>query len=196
MAVLWQKKSVKELESYLKERGVSVSGTRKAGLVQLCDSAHELKIEVDPDGLVEDRADVIKDKLILDNKQLSNPSILKEYSNDMVNIPKISIIDIYNFLISFADYDDATFRDYHKMEGFTLKKDGYIHDVMFTAYPSHINAFAIKSKVKPRTRDKDPVTKLPYYNVWIICKKDGARIHSAYCTCKGGYVYFKLSKYL
>ena len=72
-------------------------------------------------------------------------------------------------------------------------KDGYIMDIVFKCYPTNNNVFAIKSKVKPRTRDKDPITKLPYYNVWIICKNDGSRIHSAYCTCKGGYVLVNLT---
>ena len=35
MATVWHRKSVKELESYLKERCVSVSNSRKATLVQL-----------------------------------------------------------------------------------------------------------------------------------------------------------------
>jgi hypothetical protein len=188
MDKVWNKKSVKQLESYLKERCVSVSKSRKATLVQLCAAADELDIEVDPDGLVEDRAEVIQEKLALDGQQLTNPSILPDFTNDISVLPQISIIDMYNYLITFTDYEDATFRDYHRMEGYTLKKDGYILDMVFSCYPTNNNVFAIKSRVKPRTRDNDPITKLPFYNVWIICKKDGSRIHSAYCTCKGGYV--------
>ena len=98
MATVWHRKSVKELESYLKERCVSVSNSRKASLVQLCAAAAELDIEVDPDGLVEDRAEVIQQKLTLDVQQLTNPSILREFTNDLSNVPRISIIDMYSYL--------------------------------------------------------------------------------------------------
>ena len=55
----WTKKSVKELQGYLKERGVPYTNILKAGLVELCTKAAALGIEVDPDGLVEDRAEVL-----------------------------------------------------------------------------------------------------------------------------------------
>ena len=185
MAQTWGAKSVKELEGYLKERGVGVSGSKKATLIELCIAACELQIEVDPDGLVEDRAEVINNKLTLDGQLLTNPTLLN-CTHDMTDIPRISIIDIYNYLVSFADYDDASFRDYHRMEAYSMKKDGYVIDLTFQTYPNNDAVFAVRSKVKPRTREKDPVTKLPHYNTWVILKKDGNRVHSSYCTCKGG----------
>jgi len=42
----------------LKLRGVIFSNTKKADLIELCDIAASLNIEVDPDGLVEDRSDI------------------------------------------------------------------------------------------------------------------------------------------
>ena len=161
-------------------------------MVELCETAYDLKIEVDPDGIIEDREDVIKEKLDLDGQHLTNPSLLQGYTSDISCVPRVSIIDMYNYFVPFSDYDDATFRDYHRMEGYTLKKDGYVLDLTAAAYPDSNSVCAVRSKVRPRTRDKDPVTKLPYYNVWIILKKDGNRIFSAYCTCKGGYVYMIL----
>ena len=42
--------------------------------------------------------------------------------------------------------------------------------------------------VKPRTNDKDPISKLPYYKLWIIFDKHDLHtsIYSANCSCKGG----------
>ena len=55
----WGSKSVKELQAYLKARGVVTSNHLKAGLVELCERAEDLGIEIDPDGLVEDKEDYI-----------------------------------------------------------------------------------------------------------------------------------------
>ena len=48
------RKSAKELQKYLKERGVTFSDLRKAELVEICEAADRLGIDVDPDGLLED----------------------------------------------------------------------------------------------------------------------------------------------
>ena len=49
-------------------------------------------------------------------------------------------------------------------------------------------AIAMKSKVKPRTCDKDPVSKSNFYVTWILLKNGEASTYcivSAYCSCKG-----------
>jgi hypothetical protein len=46
---------------------------------------------------------------------------------------------------------------------------------------------AVKSNVRPRTNDIDPVYKLKYYKAWIVfSKSDKGTVVSAYCSCKGG----------
>jgi len=187
-SINWQKKTVKELECFLIARGVSVGGQKKASLIELCKSAHQLGIEIDPDGMTEDIQGVVKDKLrIDDNTFLLNPVLLTNYSNDVAVVPRLNIFDIYNYLIAFADYDEATFRDYNKMEAYTMQKDGYVIDIKFEKYEMHQDFVALRSQVKPRTREKDPITKLPYYNVWIILRNSGSqRVFSALCSCKGG----------
>ena len=46
----------------------------KKELVELCEAANETWIEVDPDGLLENREEVIKKKLVTpDNTVLQNP---------------------------------------------------------------------------------------------------------------------------
>ena len=87
----------------------------------------------------------------------------------------------------YADYCHASFRDYEKMEGYTMAKDGYVLDLQFAKYPDTPQFMGIKSKVKPRRQEKDPITKLKHYSVWIIMTSgDGSRVHSSYCSCKGG----------
>ena len=53
--------TVKELQSFLVERGVVVGDKRKLELAELCEIAREINLQVDPDS--DDRNDVIAEKL-------------------------------------------------------------------------------------------------------------------------------------
>ena len=48
----FNRKYVKELQKYLKERSVTFSDLRKAELVEICEAADRLGIDVDPDGRI------------------------------------------------------------------------------------------------------------------------------------------------
>ncbi|KAL4235340.1 hypothetical protein ACF0H5_006975 [Mactra antiquata] len=179
-------KSVKHLQEFLKERGVVFSDTRKADLVELCTLALEVNVEVDPDGLVEDREEVWSEKISIGNNNfLMNPYLISG-SADISALPTISIFDIYNYLVSFDNFNHASLREYYKMEGYCMFKDGYVLSIQSVSYDLK-DYTAIKAEVKPRTNDKDPVTKLGFYRCWILLKKTlEVCIQSAYCTCKGG----------
>jgi len=58
---IFDSKSLCELLTFfLKLRGIIFSNTKKADLIELCDIAASLNIEVDPDGFVDDRSDILK----------------------------------------------------------------------------------------------------------------------------------------
>ena len=188
---LFKHKSVKQLQSFLKDHGVTFADLRKPTLIELCDCAVEIGLEIDPDGLVEDREEVITSKLVTpDNTILSNPLSKpdSEFSNDLSHLPPISIFDMYNYLVSFDGFDHASLRDYYRMEGYTMAQDGYVLDLQVSNYVDNPEYVILKSKVKPRTREKDPVTKLPHYKTWIIATSASSRgsLYSAFCSCKGG----------
>lgn len=70
--------SVKDLQNYLKSRGVSFSGKTKPELLELCQLANTVGIDIDPDGLIEDRTEILKEKLSIGNNEyLVNPFELK-----------------------------------------------------------------------------------------------------------------------
>lgn len=183
----WATKSVRELQLYLKDRGVTYTNELKASLVQLCSDAESMGLEIDPDGLHEDRAEILAKKLVIGDVTLQCPTLLTNCTNNIAVIPLLSICDLYSYLMSFDDYTLATFRDVEKMEGYTMAMDGFVLDMDFAVYPETPKFMALKSRVKPRTQEKDPITKLKHYNVWIVMtSNEESRIHSAYCTCKGG----------
>ncbi|XP_060585665.1 uncharacterized protein LOC132741496 [Ruditapes philippinarum] len=63
-------------------------------------------------------------------------------------------------------------------------RDGYVIDLTSASYDSP-DYVALKGQVRPRVKDKDPLTKRKYYQCWLVITSEGC-IHSAYCTCKGG----------
>jgi hypothetical protein len=96
---------------------------------------------------------------------LKNP-VLEVKSDDLSKLPQTSIFDIYNYLLGFKMYDHSTLHNYQRMEGYSMFEDGYVLDVKTTTCSSdngqHDKYFAIISNVKPRTNEKDPVSKKPY----------------------------------
>ena len=88
-------KSLCELQNFLKLRGVIFSNTKKADLIELCDIATSLNIEVDPDSLVEDCSDILKHKLTTDSgENLVSPQLI-EGSCDISPASFVTIFDIY-----------------------------------------------------------------------------------------------------
>ncbi len=64
IGVDFHSKTLKELNLYLKERGVSSGWLLKTSLVEWCNLAAEIGLEVDPDGLLEDWESVIHKILV------------------------------------------------------------------------------------------------------------------------------------
>ena len=55
-------------------------------------------------------------------------------SNDISVVPPLSIFDIYNYLLSFDEFNHSTLREYHKLEGYTMFKDGFVLGVESVVY--------------------------------------------------------------
>ena len=108
------RKSVKELQKYLKDRSVTISGLRKPELLDLCNAAHDLGIEIDPDGLLEDREEILKYKLTTkENIVLPSPDTMQG-STDLSILPPFAIFDINNYLLTFEQSDHSSLRNYYK----------------------------------------------------------------------------------
>jgi len=195
--------SVKELQKRLQSYGVQFSGSTKYDLMRLCEFADEVGLVVDPDGLIEDRDEVIRSKLTTpDGTLLNNPQLMTG-SKDLHRLPPLSVFDLYNYLLGFSEYSHNSLREFHKMEAYGLFQDGYVQDLEVVTYDDSAAFTAVKCRVKPRTNENDPATKLPYYSGWIIFSSSVAKdsgpatsIYSAFCTCKGGFVTHVLLVYI
>ena len=112
-------KTVKQLQDYLKERVFITSNKKKAQLISLCETAFSLNIEVHPDGLQEDKAKNVHDKLttkegfILKLPFLCDATLmfLCRFSPPP---PSLQIFYLYNYLRNCNDFDHASMRDVKK----------------------------------------------------------------------------------
>ena len=121
-----------------------------ATLLLLCQICVKLNIEIDPDGLIEDRAEILNKKLLLsDGTFLPNPDTLPG-SSDISILPPVGIFDIYNYLTSSDEYDLPSLRNYQKMEVYGMFKDGYI--LQLESVTLSENYTALRAKVRPRTK--------------------------------------------
>ena len=69
---------------------------------------------MDPDGLRDDRSEVLLKKLTTDDGLKLKLPFLCETTNDLWVIPRVTIYDFYNYL---QKVDHAILRDHEKMEG-------------------------------------------------------------------------------
>ena len=63
MDVTFSSRLGQALQNFLKFRGVLITWQRKLDLMRLYQTADEISIEIDPDGFLEDREEVIGEKL-------------------------------------------------------------------------------------------------------------------------------------
>jgi len=90
--------------NFFKDRGYTFRNNRKAELLEFCSIASSLNIEIDPNGLIEDRDYVLN----TNKKTHSNPQFHKGF-NDISFCPLLLILNTYNFLLTA--YDHASLRD-------------------------------------------------------------------------------------
>jgi hypothetical protein len=195
--------TVSDLQRFLRDRGVVVDNKRKAELCELVQLAEKVKLLIDPDALIEDRASIISNKLQdqagHDNPnrstvKLQNPGFLCGTPNIGI-LPDFSEFDVCSYQMSQQNASVSMVRDYRKSEGFQMMQDGHVLEMeacVVPTIPPVDGYFAVKSKVKPRTRDKDPLTNAKYYSLWILLTTVDMDLRgcilSAFCSCKGGYV--------
>jgi hypothetical protein len=183
--------TVSELQRFLRDRGVVVGQSKKQELLELVGIAKDLGLPVDPDLCVEDRSEVIGEKLRDGGVVLSNLAIC-EGSSDLSVLPDFSFVDMCTYLMGHG-VGITAIRDYRRSEAYSLMQDGFVCGVEameLTTPTSGSGYFAVKASVKPRTRDRDPVTNSQFYYAWAILTTVGidtrSCILSAFCTCKGG----------
>ena len=97
--IMFDKFTLKELQTYLKERGVITTKLRRNELLLLCKAAYQQNIEDDPDGKADSIEEHIKINPTTNRGVLRSPETLQG-SGDMSCLANIDRFDVYNYLIS------------------------------------------------------------------------------------------------
>ncbi|KAK6171806.1 hypothetical protein SNE40_018233 [Patella caerulea] len=109
-----------ELQTYLRKRGITVSGYNKPALIDIAVAADKLQLSTDPDLSSDSTTDVIKNKLQQANLSTyitSDPLKINGYTEAFSSIPEFGLIDIFNYLIfSKSEYDGKKLKGYKSFE--------------------------------------------------------------------------------
>ena len=158
--------TVKELQSFLIKRGVVVGGQRKLELAELCEIARKLIPTVS-----------------LKIKTMLLPKNWKTGTQDLSMLPYFNVMDVFSYLLT-NNSSFSQIRDYQKSEGYSLMTDCFVKHVETVTFEQP-GYFAVKARVKRRTRDRDPVSGARFYFLWIILSSVGSDnrscILSAFC---------------
>lgn len=177
--------NIADLQSFLKDRGVSYSKSRKSDLVELCSLAEENNVEVDPNCFQDDIAEDIKKKLVYDGRLIPNPNSLN-YTSDLSGIHPLNHFDMYDYLKRSGVYPSSQLRDFKSLHGYRLYQAGYVECVDVAYNVSGNGIHVLRFSVKPSQRKEDPINHVPFYKGWIIFVPEPPFIHTAFCACKGG----------
>lgn len=137
--------SKRNLQLFLKDHGVQYIGYEMNKLAQMYRLATESCLEIHSNGIHEDISSIIASKLQLDNTELLPLLSSCEGNADTSFVPKLTVIDRYNYLMAFSQYDHSSLCDYSQVEGYNKYQDGYA-PVHWLMHPDYV---AVKAQVKP-----------------------------------------------
>ena len=126
--------NVESLKKYLKDRNVPITQSRKADLIELCQAAHKLGLEIDPEGLQENRNEIARKKILISGEKNETYFLLPTLPNtfnDSSSVPEITLYDITSYL-SISGTPVSKLRNPTKLDGYMLFKDGYVIDLSNT----------------------------------------------------------------
>ena len=176
---------VPDLQKYLRNRGVTVTGYNKSLLKELAVAVQVLQLPEDPDLLQESIQDCVSKKLARVGLPGCKPFELDGFTKDFSDIPDFGLIDIFNYLIfSHSEYDEKKLKGYKSYEDYILFYDGHVETLKYNSLGDHENCL-FRAKVKPTQRDKTFLNK-PFYDLWIVLNKEDGYVLTAHCECKGG----------
>ena len=97
-------KTVKELQQFFETESCEFSRIPQGWTLDLSQTAEDIDLAVDPDGLIEDREEVIQSKLHTLQRILHLKEFLPNLSLDITALPQINIFDLsHDFAIRLPD---------------------------------------------------------------------------------------------
>ena len=180
------KMKVEELKSYLRARGLKISG-RKQELVARVFAAKENNVrpiktaqEIEMEIMQE-----YKDKLVVNDYIIPDPFCLKGWLSEEDGIsfwPSILYPDIFNYLaFNPAELASEDLSDYKNSKAYSYFINGWLGLIFYHNINDSSPYCLLKTNCRPSERLQYPPHKL-----WICLKKSDAKIQCAHCSCIAG----------
>lgn len=177
---------VEELKTYLRARGLKLSG-RKNELVARVFAAMEngvqpvkTAVEVEIDLKTE-----YKEKLKIDKRQLPDPFKIPhgwmDEKEGMSFWPMLLYPNIFSYLMFYpSELGSKDLCDYKNSKAYSYYKSGWLQPLMYHNL-SGSNFCILKGECRHSQSIHDP-----FHKLWLIIEKKTAKIRACHCTCMAG----------
>lgn len=178
------KMKVPELKTFLKLRGLKVSG-RKCELIARVFSAVENNVQVvkTAEEVEHELSKEYISKLTIDDIQIPDPFKLEtgwEIEEDGIKSwPHVSTFYIIKFLMMDNNIEDLN--DYKKSKAYSYFENGWLGNISYNSLNENSLYSLMKTDCRPSQRISDTKHKL-----WLLFSKKNGNVLNAHCTCMAG----------
>ena len=135
---------------------------------------------IDPDFKQDSIEQMLKDRSTLPpGASVSNPFTMKKMSNDFTSLPNFGLMDIFNHLMSKAEYDKDMLASWRSFDECTLCQNGHVRSMQNQViFDNDSKYHFITAQVIPTQKDTIPEGD-KMCTLWFILKPNG----SIYLLC-------------
>ena len=158
--------NIKELQQYLSDRGVTVSGHLKPALVEIAAAVERMCLPLDPNFEKDDQEKILEQRLCIHDMQIRDPFTMKTVNN-LIGSPPFGLYDIFNYLIYHStEYDKQGLASFKSYDDDKLFVDGYVESLETVALKDcglHVYPGRVQPSMKSKTDDGKK-----YYELYAI----------------------------
>ena len=179
--------SVKELTSFLRLRGLKVSGRKKELVARTwCAIEQGVPIQMTAEEVEVEIKKEYGNKLVIDGTTLKSPFDTKEgwleEADGIIYWPMLLYPDIFNYLCFYpSELPSKDLSDYKNSKAYSYYITGWLYPLLYNSVSDNSKVCVFKGECRKSERINDTSHKL-----WLIVEKKTAKVRSAHCTCMAG----------
>ena len=179
--------TVKELTSFLRLRGLKLSGRRKELVARTwCAIEQGVPIQLTAEEVEKEIGNEYENKLIVDGINIPNPFDIKESwldeMNGIIYWPMLLYPDIFNYLSIYpSELPSKDLSDYKNCKAYSYYITGWLQPLLY----NNLGESSIYALFKGDCRKSERINDASH-KFWMVIEKKTAKIRSAHCTCMAG----------
>ena len=178
---------VKELTSFLRLRGLKVSGRKKELVARTwCAIEQGIPIQLTAEEVEKEIQNEYGNKLLVDDFLIPNPFDVKEgwmdEENGITQWPMLMYPDIFTYLSFYpSELPSKDLSDYKNCKAYSYYKNGWLQPLLFHPITEKSKYAVFKGECRKSEKINDP-----FHKFWVVVEKNSSKIRSAHCTCMAG----------